>query len=101
MDTIVLGQLMEAKVKYENDKIKELGKEIGKLYTNNGLPVSMALNRLQINNEQKLVILDCVGQWLIEHKRNSGATDKAIQRQREINKRNLVDFIKKGEVNLY
>lgn len=85
-----------------NHELQEMGKEVGRLYTDHGLPIDMALDKLTgYSHEQKLSILDGVCQWFIEHKRNSGATDKAIERQRKTNRKMLEDFVKTGETGVY
>lgn len=96
-----LGAIVASKVQPMSKELQELGIKIGHLYTDHGLPVDMAFDRLPRTKEQKLSILDGVCQWLIEHKRNSGATDKAIERQRHTNQKMLEDFITKGEAGVY
>lgn len=78
-----------------------LGIQVGKLYTDHGLPIDMALDRLDLTKDQKLAVLHGVCQWLIEHKRNSGATEKSLDRQRATNVRMVEDFIKTGETGVY
>lgn len=98
---VTAGNLLKSKVQAGTEDLQALGIEIGKLYTNHGLPVDMALDRLDMSKEQKLSVLDGVCQWLIEHRRNSGATEKSIDRQRTINRKMIEDFIKKGETEVY
>lgn len=82
-------------------ELHSLGIKVGKLYTDQGFPPDMALDRLPHTKEQKVAILNGVCEWLIEHKRNSGATDKAIERQRTTNRKMLEDFVAKGETGIY
>lgn len=96
-----LGQLLESKIQPGSADLQELGIKIGKLYTDHGLPIDMALDRLDLTKEQKLSVLDGACQWLVEHKRNSGATEKAIDRQRATNRKMLEDFLIKGETGVY
>lgn len=96
-----LGALVQSKVQPVSGALQELGVKIGKLYTDHGLPVDMALDRLNLTKEQKLSVLDGVCQWLIEHRRNSGATEKSIERQRASNRRMVERFIAKDEVGIY
>lgn len=84
-----------------NPKLRETGIWVGKLYTDKGFPIDMALAKLPHNTEQKIAILNGACEWLIEHKRNSGATDKSIERQRKINLKMLEDYILTGETGVY
>lgn len=98
----VLSAIVRAKSSYDNPKIyTEIGIEIGKTYTDFGLPVDMALDRLKLSKYQKLLVLDGVCQWLILHRRNSQASEKAIERQRQVNTNMLERFIKSGESGAY
>lgn len=97
----ILGDLLVSTVQPGAKELQNLGIKIGKLYTDHGLPPDMALERLSYTKQQKLSILDGVCQWLIEHKRNSGATDKAIERQRKTNRDMVERFIDKGETDVY
>lgn len=78
-----------------------LGIEVGKLYTDHGLPLDMALERLEHPKDQKLIILDGACQWFIQHKRNSGATEKAIERQRIANRKIIEAFTAGHELGVY
>lgn len=83
-----------------------LGKQIGRLYTDHGLPLDMALDKLDakwpgITKDQKVLVLYGACQWFIEHKRNSGASEKAIERQRNLNAKIIADYIKTGETQVY
>lgn len=95
----VLGDLIEARVKYP--KHVKYGVFIGRLYTDHGFPIDMAFDRLDMSNQQKLAVLQGACGWLVEHKRNSGATDKAIERQRKMNNEITLRFIKTGETGVY
>lgn len=77
------------------------GIEVGKLYTDHGLPLDMALERIEQPKEAKLVILQGACQWFIQHKRNSGATEKAIERQRAANRSMIEAFSKGNELGVY
>ena len=96
-----MKEVLLSKVQPGSKELQELGVKIGKLYTDHGLPIDMALDRLPHSKEQKLSILDGACQWFIEHKRNSGATEKAIERQRTTNRKMIEDFVKKGETGVY
>jgi len=101
MFTNSLPQLLDALTLADKDALLELGKQIGKLYTDHGLPVDMAFDRLDMNSEKKIVVLTGALNWLVEHKRNSGAPEKAIERQRKLNTRMMGHFMQTGEVGLY
>lgn len=86
----------------KDGKLQELGKTIGQIYTDHGLPIDMALDRLKgYTKLQKLAILIGAQSWLIEHRRKSSATDKALDRQRKSNRETLERFIKTGETGIY
>jgi hypothetical protein len=95
-----LGTLIKA-LAHTDGNFEKFGIEVGRLYTNHGLPPDMALNRIDLSKEQELLVLHGVCQWLIEHKRNSGATDKAIERQRTTNRKMIEGFINTGETGAY
>lgn len=95
------ASLIASKVQPFSKELQKTGIVIGKLYTDHGFPLDMSLARLEYTKEQKVSILDGASQWLIEHKRMSGATEKAIERQRKANRKMLEDFIKKGETGAY
>lgn len=92
--------LLEATVT-DNGKLHELGVKIGKLYTDFGLPIDIALDRLPHTKDQKIAILSGAQWWLVEHRRGSGATDKALDRQRKANRQAMESFIKTGESGVY
>lgn len=83
------------------DTLENFGIEIGKLYTNHGLPLDISLSRLEYCKEFKLIILHGACEWFLQHKRDSGATEKAIERQIATNEKIMDDFVKTGEVGIY
>ena len=99
--TNVLVELLESNSLIHKDKLKQLGVQVGKLYTDHGFPIDMSLDRLNIGIAAKLAVLDGSCQWLIEHKRRSGATEKAINRQRKANLEMVTRFIETGETGVY
>lgn len=84
-----------------NEELFELGIKIGKIYTDFGLPIDMALEKIKGDKKAKAQILYGAQNWLIEHRRNSSATDKALDRQRKINIQTMEAFIKTGESGIY
>lgn len=99
-DTSTIAELATALLT-ERPMYHKLGKRIGRIYTDHGFPIDMALARLQITPAQKLVVLDGAFEWLIEHKRQSGASEKAIERQRATNQRSIEAYIRTGETGVY
>lgn len=97
----ILGTLLEVDVNDSEDKLYELGLEIGKLYTNHGFPIDMALERLEARKTQKVSILGGALHWLVIHKRNSNATEGAIDRQRATNLEIMERFLSTGETGVY
>lgn len=92
--------LLEAVAKNDGF-LEDMGTQIGRLYTDFGLPIDMALDRLPYTYEQKITILHSALGWFVEHKRNSGATEKSIERQRKSNRELMERFIKSKEVGIY
>jgi hypothetical protein len=99
-DGEILLELMAAK-EMDDGTLAALGLKVGKLFTDMGLPIDMALDNIDLPKNKKLAVLDGACTWLIEHKRNSGATDKAIERQRKTNREWVTSFCKSGEVGAY
>jgi hypothetical protein len=83
------------------EELRGMGTEIGKLKTSGGFPIDMALSRLDMTKLQKVAVLEGALSWLVEHCRNSGASDKAIDRQRSANSRAMERFIETGEAGIY
>ncbi len=83
------------------DEFDELGIKVGKLYTDHGLPLDMALAKFGTTKDQKILVLNGALGWLIEHKRNSGATEKALDRQRKANRETMRAFVETGETGVY
>lgn len=98
----VLEMLIDTLALPDIDQLNEMGLQVGKLYTDMGLPPDIALERLTwLNKLQKLAVLNAVCGWLIQHKRNSGATEKSIERQRKTNLNMLMSYVAKGEAGVY
>lgn len=95
----MIDNLLESII--SNRDLEGVGIKIGKLYTNHGLPIDIALDKLPHTKEQKIAILTYAQNWLVEHKRNSGATEKAIERQRKANRESMETFVKTGETGIY
>jgi hypothetical protein len=96
-----LGILIDSKEQPFSNELQEIGIKVGKLYTDHGFPIDMALNKLPYSHMQKVSILDGACSWIIEHKRKSGATEKAIERTRKSNRTMIERFINKKEVGVY
>jgi hypothetical protein len=97
-----LKELLIAQSKDKDKSLNELGIKIGKLYTDHGFPIDMALSHLKdLSKMQKIAVLAGAQSEMIQHKRRSGATEKALDRTRESNRKALVSFIKTGESGVY
>lgn len=100
-DHNTVAAILEAKSLPSAAHTYKVGIWVGKLYTDHGLPIDMALDKLDISKEQKINVLDGALWWLVEHRRNSHATDKALDRQRKANKETIKRFIETGEAGIY
>lgn len=101
-DKAVLGELIGAYATNPNhDQLFDFGVDVGKIYTDHGLPIDMALDKIQYPRESKILILHGALWWLVEHRRNSSATDKALDRQRKNNREVMRSFLKTGETGVY
>lgn len=99
----MLEQLLKAE-QNSTTHYKEIGIKIGKLYTDFGLPIDMAMGHESIHSlakSQRVCILSAALWWLVEHKWLSNATEESIQRQRNANKEIMRRFMKTGEVGIY
>lgn len=100
----MLADLLTALAKPGAKELEALGTQVGKLYTDQGFPVDMALTELGkkgYSKEVQLLILHGACQWFMEHKRSSGASEKSLDRQRKANRSYLESFMSKGEVGVY
>jgi len=101
-----IGEIIEAIANCQisnmsKDAVIESGREIGRLYTDHGFPIDMALERIDANRDYKILLIMGAHEWLIEHKRKSCAGEKAIERQRKANRTMMESFIKTGETGAY
>lgn len=96
-----LTKILKAKTQLGANDLFEFGVKIGKLYTDHGLPIDMALEELEMTKEKKTSVLDGSLWWLVEHRRQSGATEKAIERQRKANREAMRAFLDTGETGIY
>lgn len=92
-------ELMEALK--DNKHLHNFGIDIGKLFTDYGLPIDISLSNLSHTKSEKIALLHGALSWLIEHKRTSGASDESIERQRKTNKKLMENFIVNDEVGIY
>jgi hypothetical protein len=104
-DEELAGRMVQA-IAYKNAReYVDWGTKIGRLYTDDGLPIDFGLRELEkkltMTEDQKLLVIHGACGWLVEHKRNSGATEKSIERQRKLNRDMLRRFLTKGEVGAY
>jgi hypothetical protein len=101
-DNNTVGAVIEAAAGHPD--LVSIGVNVGKLYTDHGFPIDMSLSELAkrgMSKQQQLAVLEGACQWLIEHRRLSGAPEKAIERQRKLNRQMVERFLKIGEVGLY
>lgn len=96
-----LRLLVDSMGEKDKEAFEDIGRRVGKLYTDHGFPLDMALDRICGTKQQKILVLLGACQWFIEHKRQSGATEKALSRQRATNQKILDEFINHNEIGIY
>lgn len=108
MNTDVLVRVVEARTKFgsrEQAKLDQLANSMFVMYTQNGFPPDMFLDKLSklipLNEDQKLFIISKYQDKLIEHKRLSGIEEKNLDKVRKGNIRILESFLKTGESGIY
>lgn len=87
------------------EALQQVGEGMGSTYTDHGLPVDMAMSKLKqlhprLSRNDLALVLFFAQSWIMEHRHASGATEKAIERLREQNRKQFMRFIKTGEVEL-
>lgn len=102
---VIAGILLESLTQKESGLLKSMGLKIGRLSTDHGLPLDVSMKQLEKSTQydlgKRLVILHGALSWLLEHKRKSGATEKAIARQRVSNRKAIESYAHTGEVGIY
>jgi len=94
--------LIESISQDNSHELRDLGTSIGKLFTDHGLPLDMSLDQMKdYTHAEKLSVLFGACQWFIQHKRLSGASDKALDRQRKANRDMIDRFTTRQEVGMY
>lgn len=99
--TLQQERIVKATVSHNAKELSDVGLNVGKFYTDKGLPLDISLSKLDYSREDKAVILSGALWWLVEHRRESGATEAALNRQRATNVKIMDNFIKKGEAGVY
>lgn len=100
----IVRDLIDAYISRDNSsELEAFGVSIGKLYTDHGLPLDVAFDNLPLNLDKtdKLIILEGSLNWFIQHKRQSGASEKSLERQRKLNTRAVKSFIETEEIGIY
>lgn len=100
-DKNVIGLLLEASQQANAQPLHDMGVGVGRLYTDHGLPIDMALAKLELSKEETIQVLNGALWWLVEHRRQSGATPKAVDRQRKANRQIMERFLQTGETGVY
>ena len=102
-NTTLLSKLSELTTKYRaNDTLTNLGIKMADMKNRMGLPPDMFMNKLNnLNLDQKLYIAYIYCSEMIEHKRASGAEDKAIDRTRKHNQVIMGRLMNTGEIGEY
>jgi hypothetical protein len=78
----------------------DLGKDLGRLYTDNGVSLDQAMKSLGVKKKQKLIVLEGACEWFIDHKKAHGATVAEIRRQRSVNRKMIEQFKSTGKAEL-
>lgn len=98
----MIQELLDAVAMDHDQELNNLGHKIGRIFTDHGLPLDMAMDRLpQLDRLQKLAVLNGACEEILEHKKRSGATPKAIERTQQSNRDMITRFIKTGETGAY
>lgn len=105
-DGELIGHILDAQEKCRDDLeyLENNGKKIGELYTDYGLPIDISFDQPQVKalpKEYKIILLNSALNHMIQHRKNSNATDSSIEKARKSNREFLANFIKNGEVGVY
>jgi len=101
---LILEKIVESLSNPNRAYLEEQGTWVGKLYTDKGLPLDISIAELRKRNtseDDMFVIIEGALTWFVQHKRNSGATEKALNRQREQNNKIMAAFLAGKETGLY
>ena len=101
---LILEKIIESLSNPNRKRLEEEGTWVGRLYTDKGLPLDMSIAELRKRNfteDDIFIIVEGALTWFVQHKRNSGATDKALNRQREQNSKTMSAFLAGRETGLY
>ena len=80
----------------ERSKYEEIGREMARFKNELGFPPDMFLSKLEFDQEKHKYIVHYYCEAMMEHKRASGAQDKALDRTRKHN-RVLMERVLAGE----
>ena len=99
-DNRTLSTMLELLPK-QTDKTIHLGKEMARFKNELGLPPDMFMAKLHADKDTKILIAMSYCDEMIEHKRASGAQEKAIDRTRKHNRELMTHLIQTGEMGEY
>lgn len=100
MDTTVLNRIHDLLPRQSKNTIY-WGKQMARFKNEMGFPPDMFLKRLNVDNDTKFLISITYCDEMIEHKRASGAQEKAIDKTRKHNQAILRRLLDKGELGEY
>lgn len=101
-----VGVLIQAIAKHRrDDQLNFYGKEMFRFKSELGFPPDMFLDKLakehRLDRLQLVYVLNVFFEQLMEHKRQSAAQEKALERTRRQNGDRILAFIETGEVGIY
>lgn len=101
-DTELHSKIMQALKENADDRLPQIGAEMARFKTELGMPPDMFLkylkNKMELTENDVIVLADAYCTDMIEHKKASGATDKALDRARQHNKAIMRRLITTGEM---
>jgi len=106
-DRRLLGKLIECMQVYKEHNVHttgltELGQKMADMKNSTGYPPDRFMERLtSLSSQEKLFVSHIYCVEMINHKRMSGAPEKAIQRTRKHNRQILNRLIDTGELGAY
>lgn len=106
MNKDVLQAVLDAKQAYEDDELlNKLGAKMFSMHTASGLPPDMFMTEIskhiKLGKLAKVYIISVYQEKFLEHRRKSGSEEKRLDKLRKLNRDNMANFLKSGELGVY